>query len=87
MTPFPESPVSSATLPVDDTITRLQTANYYFRVALDQIPEAIVILQPESSDSTGPKVIYSNAPCGLPRRSRARPWPPRHGLARPWSRR
>ena len=62
MTPFPESPVSSATLPVDDTITRLQTANYYFRVALDQIPEAIVILQPESSDSTGPKVIYSNAP-------------------------
>ncbi len=62
MTPSPDSPASSATSPVDDTLTRLQAANYYFRVALDQIPEAIVLIQPDPSGESSPKVIYSNAP-------------------------
>lgn len=62
MTPSPDSHVSNATLPVDDTLARLQAANYYFRVALDQIPESIVILQPDPSEKSSPKVIYSNAP-------------------------
>lgn len=62
MTPSPDSPASSQTAQADDMLTRLQAANYYFRVALDQVPEAIILLQPDPSGTSSPKVIYSNAP-------------------------
>ncbi len=43
-------------------LEQLKIANYYLRVALDQIPEGIVLLETGPLEGTGPKVIFSNAP-------------------------
>ncbi|TDU81631.1 response regulator receiver domain-containing protein [Prosthecobacter fusiformis] len=51
-----------------DTLTELEaslhqmkTANYFLRVAVDQVPEAVLILEAETNEKSGPKVLFSNA--------------------------
>lgn len=42
-------------------LSQMKTANYFLRVAVDQVPEAVLILEAESSGKTGRKVLFSNA--------------------------
>lgn len=40
---------------------QMKTANYFLRVAVDQVPEAVLILEAETHEKSGPKVLFSNA--------------------------
>lgn len=40
---------------------QMKTANYFLRVAVDQVPEAVMILEAETHEKSGPKVLFSNA--------------------------
>jgi PAS domain-containing protein len=40
----------------------LKIANYYLRVALDQVPHGVVILESQPLEGAGPRVIFSNTP-------------------------
>lgn len=50
---------------LEASLHQMKTANYYLRVAVDQVPEAVLILEPESHDRAGPKVLFSNAAAAL----------------------
>lgn len=44
---------------------QMKTANYFLRVAVDQVPEAVLILEAEAADASGQKVLFSNAAAAL----------------------
>jgi signal transduction histidine kinase/ActR/RegA family two-component response regulator len=45
---------------------QLKIANYYLRVALDQVADGVVIVESEASDpKCGPKVLFSNAAAAM----------------------
>ncbi|HYF36568.1 MAG TPA: hypothetical protein VD994_14835, partial [Prosthecobacter sp.] len=46
---------------LEQGLEQMKTANYYLRVALDQVPEGVLIVEAESAGSSGPKVLFSNA--------------------------
>ena len=46
----------------DHAIEQLKIANYYLRVALDQVPQGLVILEAQPLEGPGPRVIFSNTP-------------------------
>src|SRR6218665_2312958 len=46
---------------LESSLHQMRTANYFLRVAVDQVPEAVLILEAESHDRAGPKVLFSNA--------------------------
>lgn len=46
---------------LEASLSQMKTANYFLRVAVDQVPEAVLILEAESSGRSGPKVLFSNA--------------------------
>lgn len=46
----------------DQNLEQLRIANYYLRVALDQVPEGVMILESGPLDGQGPKIMFSNAP-------------------------
>jgi len=50
---------------LEASLDQMKTANYFLRVALDQVPEAVLIVEAESSDAAGPKVLFSNAAAAI----------------------
>ena len=46
----------------DHAIEQLKIANYYLRVALDQVPHGVVILESQPLVGAGHRVIFSNTP-------------------------
>lgn len=46
---------------LEASLHQMKTANYFLRVAVDQVPEAVLILEAEPTDNAGPKVLFSNA--------------------------
>ncbi len=46
----------------DHAVEQLKIANYYLRVALDQVPHGVVILESQPLEGAGPRVIFSNTP-------------------------
>lgn len=58
------SPPSAAEL--EQSLEHLKVANYYLRVALDQVSDGVVIVESEARDpQTGPEVIFSNAAAAM----------------------
>ncbi|MCX6836753.1 MAG: ATP-binding protein [Verrucomicrobia bacterium] len=63
-------PTSSATpaalAGLEQGMEQLKIANYYLRVALDQVTEGVVIVESETTDpKSGPKVLFSNAAAAM----------------------
>ncbi|MDZ4404198.1 ATP-binding protein [Prosthecobacter sp.] len=51
---------------LEQGLEHLKVANYYLRVALDQVADGVVIVESEASDpKCGPKVIFSNAAAAM----------------------
>ncbi|MES2735116.1 MAG: ATP-binding protein [Verrucomicrobiota bacterium] len=46
---------------LEASLHQMKTANYFLRVAVDQVPEAVLILEAEKTENSGPKVLFSNA--------------------------
>jgi signal transduction histidine kinase/ActR/RegA family two-component response regulator len=46
---------------LEASLDQMKTANYFLRVALDQVPEGIIIIEAEPANSKGPQVLFSNA--------------------------
>lgn len=62
--PSNATPVSAAEL--EQSLEHLKVANYYLRVALDQVEDGVVIVESEASDpKNGPKVLFSNAAAAM----------------------
>ncbi len=61
MTLSPDSlrPETLATL--EAGLDQMKTANYFLRVALDQVPEGVLIIEAEGFGGTAPKILFSNA--------------------------
>ncbi|MBE2287232.1 MAG: response regulator [Prosthecobacter sp.] len=58
------SPASVAEM--EQSLEQLKVANYYLRVALDQVTDGVVIVESEPSDpKCGPKVLFSNAAAAM----------------------
>ncbi len=45
---------------LEQNLEQLKTANYFLRVALDQVPEGVLIVESDMSAEAGPKVLFSN---------------------------
>ncbi len=58
----PETPTPDPAQRSEHAVEQLKIANYYLRVALDQVPAAVVILESQPLDGPGPRVIFSNTP-------------------------
>lgn len=63
-------PTSSASLAtnqdLESGLEHLKVANYYLRVALDQVADGVVIVESQASDpQSGPKVLFSNASAAM----------------------
>lgn len=58
----PESPAPDSAARQDHALEQLKIANYYLRVALDQIPDAVLILESQPLEGPGPRVIFNNTP-------------------------
>ncbi|MEZ5385711.1 MAG: ATP-binding protein [Prosthecobacter sp.] len=67
MTTSPTSNASPASVAeLEQGLEHLKVANYYLRVALDQVADGVVIVESEASDSkSGPKVLFSNAAAAM----------------------
>jgi signal transduction histidine kinase/ActR/RegA family two-component response regulator len=46
---------------LEASLDQMKTANYFLRVALDQAPEGILIIESEPSGNYGPQILFSNA--------------------------
>lgn len=46
---------------LENSLDQMKTANYFLRVALDQVPEGVLIVEAESHQTGGPQVLFSNA--------------------------
>lgn len=58
----PETPTQDSAPRPDHAVEQLKIANYYLRVALDQVPNAVVIFEAQPLEGPGPRVIFSNTP-------------------------
>lgn len=64
-TPSATSSSPSAT-ELEQSLEHLKVANYYLRVALDQVSDGVVIVESEARDpQAGPEVIFSNAAAAM----------------------
>ena len=45
-----------------DGLDQLKAANYFLRVALDQIPDGLLILRAEEAEGLGPRILFHNTP-------------------------
>lgn len=62
MVSAPEAPLSEGPARQDPGTEQLKIANYYLRLALDQVQEGLIIIETSPLEAAGPKVIFSNAP-------------------------
>ncbi|MDP1586955.1 MAG: ATP-binding protein [Prosthecobacter sp.] len=68
MTSSPSTPSATpaALADLEQGMEQLKIANYYLRVALDQVADGVVIVESEASDpKSGPKVLFSNAAAAM----------------------
>jgi signal transduction histidine kinase/CheY-like chemotaxis protein len=68
MTTSPSASTSNpaALAELEQSLEQLKVANYYLRVALDQVTDGVVIVESEASDpKSGPKVLFSNAAAAM----------------------
>lgn len=61
MTQSPDTLRPDTLTELEASLHQLKTANYFLRVAVDQVPEAVLILEAETDEKSGPKVLFSNA--------------------------
>jgi signal transduction histidine kinase len=45
---------------LEASLDQMKTANYFLRVALDQVPEGVIMVEAEASHPSGPKILFSN---------------------------
>jgi len=45
---------------LEASLDQMKTANYFLRVALDQAPEGVLIIEAEPSGNAGPQILFSN---------------------------
>lgn len=50
---------------LEASLDQMKTANYFLRVALDQVPEGVIMIEAESTETSGPKVLFSNAAAAI----------------------
>lgn len=50
---------------LEANLEQMKTANYFLRVAADQVPEALLIIEAESASPQGPRVLFSNAAAAI----------------------
>jgi signal transduction histidine kinase/ActR/RegA family two-component response regulator len=50
---------------LEASLHQMKTANYFLRVAVDQVPEAVLILEADTHEKSGPKVLFSNATAAI----------------------
>lgn len=50
---------------LEANLDQMKTANYFLRVAADQVPEALLIIEPSASSPQGPRVLFSNAAAAI----------------------
>lgn len=65
MTQSPDTLRPDTVAELEANLHQMKTANYFLRVAVDQVPEAVLILEAESTDKAGPKVLFSNAAASM----------------------
>lgn len=46
---------------LEASLDQMKTANYFLRVALDQVPEGLLIIEPAATSAGGPQILFSNA--------------------------
>ncbi len=64
--PSTTSATPAALADLEQSLEQLKVANYYLRVALDQVADGVVIVESAASDpSSGPKVLFSNAAAAM----------------------
>jgi PAS domain-containing protein len=64
--PSTSSATPAALADLEQGMEQLKVANYYLRVALDQVADGVVIVESEASDpKSGPKVLFSNAAAAM----------------------
>ncbi len=64
--PSISSATPSAIAELEQSLEHLKVANYYLRVALDQVADGVVIVESEASDpQCGQKVLFSNAAAAM----------------------
>lgn len=65
-TPLASNPSPGSVAEMEQSLEQLKVANYYLRVALDQVTDGVVIVESEPSDpQSGPKVLFSNAAAAM----------------------
>lgn len=50
---------------LEASLDQMKTANYFLRVALDQVPEGVLMVEAERTGDSGPKVLFSNAAAAI----------------------
>lgn len=45
---------------LEASLDQMKTANYFLRVALDQVPEGVIIIEADSHTNSGPQILFSN---------------------------
>lgn len=50
---------------LEASLDQMKTANYFLRVALDQVPEGILLIEAERTGDAGPKILFSNAAAAI----------------------
>jgi len=67
MTTSPTSTTATSSVAeLEHSLEHLKVANYYLRVALDQVADGVIIVESEASDAkSGPKVLFSNAAAAM----------------------
>jgi len=45
---------------LEASLDQMKTANYFLRVALDQAPEGVLIIEAEPTGASGPQILFSN---------------------------
>lgn len=64
--PLPPTATPASVAELEQGLEQLKVANYYLRVALDQVADGVVIVESEASDpQCGPKVLFSNAAAAM----------------------
>jgi signal transduction histidine kinase/ActR/RegA family two-component response regulator len=60
MTLAPDTLPPETLADLEASLDQMKTGNYFLRVALDQVPECIIIIEAESHSSRGPQILFSN---------------------------
>ena len=65
MTLSPETLRPDTLTELEASLDQMKTANYFLRVALDQVPEGVLMIEAERTGDAGPKILFSNAAAAI----------------------